>query len=97
MSPSDFARQVVNAIPAVLVAIGAGCGEEAPAADWFARLTVPSGGSVQAQAWGLASAPASAKLRVVWSRSGVNPGADSSITTASGPGGILLVIPPRRL
>jgi hypothetical protein len=69
----------------------------APPADWVVRLTVPAGGSVQAQAWGLATSPASAKLKVVWSRGGVDPGADSSFTSTSGPGGVLLVIPPRQL
>jgi hypothetical protein len=69
----------------------------APPAGWAAQLTVPAGGSVQAQAWGLATSPATAKLKVVWSRSGVNPGADSSYTSTSGPGGVLLMIPPRQL
>ena len=70
----------------------------APSSGWLVAVSVVTGGSVEAHAWGVASVGGqSVKLKATWTLSGVSSSSDSSGTTASAPGAFALDVAKRQL
>jgi hypothetical protein len=69
-----------------------------PANGWLVSVSVASGGSIEAHAWGVAVAGGqTAKLKVTWTLSGVSTASDSSLAPVSAPGAFFLNVAKRQI
>ena len=71
---------------------------DAPANGWLVSLSVASGGSLEAGAWGYATAGGQhLKLTATWTLNGVSTSSDSSTATSSAPGAFAFGISNRTI